>query len=41
MLNGIDPHHHFTEALTRLVNGCPNSRTDERITWRWAAVEER
>src|SRR3712207_1929711 len=29
-LNGVDPQRYLTELLTRLVNGWPNSRIDER-----------
>jgi hypothetical protein len=28
-LNGVDPQRYFTDLLTRLVNGWPNSRIDE------------
>jgi transposase len=28
-LNGVDPQRYFTEVLTRLVNGWPNSRIDD------------
>jgi hypothetical protein len=28
-LNGVDPQRYFTNLLTRLVNGWPNSRIDE------------
>jgi transposase len=36
-LNGVDPQRYFTEMLTRLVNGWPNSRIDELMPWCWAA----
>ena len=35
-LNGVDPQRYFTDVLTRLVNGWPNSRIDELMPWRWA-----
>lgn len=38
-LNGVDPQRYFTDVLTRLVNGWPNSRIDELMPWRWAAEE--
>ena len=38
-LNGVDPQRYFTDMLTRLVNGWPNSRIDELMPWRWAAEE--
>lgn len=28
---------YFTDLLTRLVNGWPNSRIDELMPWCWAA----
>jgi transposase len=38
-LNGVDPQRYFTDLLTRLVNGWPNSRIDELMPWRWASAE--
>jgi hypothetical protein len=38
-LNGVDPQRYFTDVLTRLVNGWPNSRIDELMPWCWAADE--
>jgi transposase len=38
-LNGVDPQRYFTEVLTRLVDGWPNSRIDELMPWYWAAEE--
>jgi hypothetical protein len=32
-LNGVDPQRYFTDLLTRLVNGWPNSRIDELMPW--------
>jgi transposase len=36
-LNGVDPHRYFTDVLTRLVNGWPQSRIDELMPWHWAS----
>ena len=36
-LNGVDPQRYFTDVLTRLVNGWPNSRIDDLMPWHWAA----
>ena len=38
-LNGVDPQRYFTDLLTRLVGGWPNSRIDELMPWRWAEGE--
>lgn len=38
-LNGVDPQRYFTDLLTRLVNGWPNSRIDELMPWCWATQE--
>jgi len=38
--NGVDPQHYFTDLLTRLVDGWPNSQIDELMPWKWAAQEE-
>jgi transposase len=38
-LNGVDPQRYFTDLLTRLVNGWPNSRIDELMPWKWAVAE--
>ena len=35
-LNGVDPQRYFTDVLTRLVNGWPQSRIDELMPWCWA-----
>jgi transposase len=40
-LNGVDPQRYFTDLLTRLVNGWPNSRIDELMPWCWAKAESR
>jgi transposase len=39
-LNGVDPQRYFTDLLTRLVDGWPNSRIDELMPWRWAWATE-
>ncbi len=38
-LNGVDPQRYFTNLLTRLVNGWPNSRIDELMPWCWKTNE--
>ena len=35
-LNGVNPQVYFSDLLTRLVNGWPNSRIDELMPWHWA-----
>jgi transposase len=35
-LNRINPQIYFTDLLTRLVNGWPQSRIDELMPWHWA-----
>lgn len=35
-LNGVNPQTYFTELLTRLVDGWPQSRIDELMPWHWA-----
>ena len=35
-LNGVNPQTYFTDLLTRLVNGWPQSRIDELMPWHWA-----
>ena len=37
-LNGVDPRRYFTDLLTRLVNGWPQSRLDELMPWHWASA---
>jgi transposase len=39
-LDGVDPQRYFTDLLTRLVNGWPNSRIDELMPWCWAIADE-
>jgi transposase len=38
-LNGVDPQRYFTNVLTRLINGWPNSRIDELMPWCWKTDE--
>jgi transposase len=38
-LNGVNPQRYFTEVLTRLVNGWPESRIDELMPWHWAPAK--
>jgi transposase len=38
-MNGVDPLQYFTDVLTRLVNGWPQSRIDELMPWHWAPAE--
>jgi transposase len=38
-MNGVNPQRYFTDLLTRLVNGWPNSRIDELMPWCWAETE--
>jgi transposase len=39
-MNGVDPQRYFTDVLSRLVNGWPNSRIDELMPWCWARQDE-
>jgi hypothetical protein len=34
-LNRVNPQTYFTDLLTRLVNGWPQSRIDELMPWHW------
>ena len=34
-LNSVEPHAYFTDLLTRLVHGWPNTRIDELMPWNW------
>jgi transposase len=38
-LNGVDPQRYFSDVLTRLVNGRPQSRIDELMPWHWATAK--
>lgn len=38
-LNGVEPQRYFTDVLTRLVNGWPQSRIDELMPWHWAPAK--
>jgi transposase len=35
-LHGVNPEAYFTDVLTRLVNGWPNSRLAELLPWAWS-----
>ena len=35
-LHSVNPHSYFTDLLTRIVNGWPQSRIDELMPWCWA-----
>ncbi|RKK00989.1 IS66 family transposase, partial [Pseudoroseomonas wenyumeiae] len=39
-LNNVDPQRYFTDLLTRLVNGWPNSRIDELMPWCWTKADD-
>jgi transposase len=39
-LNGANPQQYFTDVLTRLVNGWPQSRIDELMPWKWASAKK-
>jgi transposase len=39
-LNSVDPLRYFTDLLTRLVDGWPNSQIDELMPWKWATQEK-
>jgi transposase len=38
-LNGVEPQRYFTDVLTRLVNGWPQSRINELMPWHWAPAK--
>jgi transposase len=38
-LNQVNPQIYFTDLLTRLVNGWPQSRIDELMPWHWADAQ--
>ena len=40
-LNGVDPQRYFSDVLTRLVNGWPQTRIDELMPWHWATAKNR
>jgi transposase len=40
-LNSVDPQRYFTDLLTRLVNGWPQTRIDELMPWHWATAKNR
>jgi transposase len=35
-LNGIDPQHYLSDAISRIANGHPNSRLGELLPWAYA-----
>ncbi len=39
-LNNVEPQRYFTDVLTRLVNGWPESRIDELMPWHWAPPKD-
>ncbi len=38
-LNGVNPNAPLTDTLTKLVNGWPQSRTDDLMPWACAKAE--
>jgi IS66 C-terminal element len=38
-LNLVIPQSYFTDVLTRLVDGWPQSRIDELMPWHWATQQ--
>ena len=38
-LNGVNPQVYFTDLLTRLVDGWPQSRIDELMPRHWAPAK--
>src|SRR5215213_5840550 len=38
-LNGVNPQSYFTDLLTRLVNGWPQTGIDELMPWHWATKQ--
>ncbi len=38
-MNAVDPQRYFTDLLTRLVDGWPQSRIDELMPWHWAPAK--
>lgn len=39
-MNAVDPQRYFSDVLTRLVNGWPQSRIDELMPWHWAPTKD-
>jgi hypothetical protein len=37
-LNRVDSHAYLTDAITKIVNGHPNSRIDELLRWDYPAA---
>jgi transposase len=38
-LNGVNPQAYFTDLITHLVNGWPQTRIDELMPWLWATQQ--
>jgi transposase len=38
-LHGVESQRYFTNVLTRLANGWPQSRIDELMPWHWAPAK--
>ena len=38
-LNQVNPQVYFTDVITRLVNGWPQSRIDQLMPWHWAPTQ--
>jgi transposase len=39
-LNDVDPYAYLTDVLSKILNGHPNSRLDERLPWTYPATAE-
>lgn len=39
-LNKVNPQAYFTDLLTRLVNGWPQSRIDQLMPWHWTDPQD-
>ena len=37
-LNGVDPYAYLAGTITKIVNGHPNARLDELLTWAYPAA---
>ena len=38
-LNGVDPQHYLTDAITKIVNGHPQSQIDELLPWAYIETD--